>query len=206
MPTLKLTWRKLKAVRFGLIPIIMFILMTARTLTAGDGVMITGLCAALMPFFATARSATCNDGTFNEVQDIFSNYLLYLIFVTIGMLYLKGLTLIAAEYVPGYIPSPIQREHFLLTYVCDISFISILVPFTCALSSTQRLTLGTLLANLEIGFMVFANKVLLLLGDAFVLHNMWGIYFIGAAIVIVSFGVVFVNRKGMPGETDIKCA
>ena len=117
MPTLKLTWRKLKAVRFGLIPIIMFVLMTARTLTAGDGVMITGLCAALMPFFATARSATCNDGTFNEVQDIFSNYLLYLIFVTIGMLYLKGLTLIAAEYVPGYIPSPIQREHFLLTYV-----------------------------------------------------------------------------------------
>ena len=49
MPTLKLTWRKLKAVRFGLIPIIMFVLMTARTLTAGDGVMITGLCAALMP-------------------------------------------------------------------------------------------------------------------------------------------------------------
>ena len=67
MPTLKLTWRKLKAVRFGLIPIIMFILMTARTLTAGDGVMITGLCAALMPFFATARSATCNDGTFNDL-------------------------------------------------------------------------------------------------------------------------------------------
>ena len=132
MPTLKLTWKKLKAVRFGLIPIIMFIVMTARTLTAGDGVMLTGLCVALLPFFATARSATCADDSNTEVQDIFSNYLLYLIFVTMGMLYLKGLTLIAAEYVPGYVPSPTQREHFLLTYVCDISFISILVPFTCA--------------------------------------------------------------------------
>ena len=204
MPTLKLTWKKLKAVRFGLIPIIMFIVMTARTLTAGDGVMLTGLCVALLPFFATARSATCADDSNTEVQDIFSNYLLYLIFVTMGMLYLKGLTLIAAEYVPGYVPSPIQREHFLLTYVCDISFISILVPFTCALSSTQRLTLGTLLANLEIGFMVFANKVLLLLGNHFVLDGIWGIYFIAAAIVIVSFGVVFVNRRGMPGEKDVK--
>ena len=206
MPTIKLTWKKLKAIHFGLIPIIMFIVMTARTLTAGDGVMITGLCVALLPFFATARSASCVDETNTEVQDIFSNYLLYLIFVTVGMLYLKGLTLVAAEYVPGYVPSPIQREHFLLTYVCDISFISILVPFTCALSSTQRLTLGTLLANLEIGFMVFANKVLLLLGDSFVLHSMWGIYFIAAAIVIVSFGVVFVNRRGMPGEKDAKSA
>ena len=204
MPTIKLTWKKLKAIHFGLIPIVMFIVMTARTLTAGDGVMITGLCVALLPFFATARSATCADDSNTEVQDIFSNYLLYLIFVTMGMLYLKGLTLIAAEYVPGYVPSPIQREHFLLTYVCDISFISILVPFTCALSSTQRLTLGTLLANLEIGFMVFANKVLLLLGNSFVLHGMWGIYFIGVAIVIVSFGVVFVNRRGMPGEKDVK--
>ena len=75
MPTLKLTWRKLKAVRFGLIPIIMFILMTARTLTAGDGVMITGLCAALMPFFATARSATCVEDTNTEVQDMKLSFL-----------------------------------------------------------------------------------------------------------------------------------
>lgn len=206
MPTLKLTWKKIKAIRFGLIPIVMFLLMTMRTLTAGDGVMITGLCAALLPFFATARSATCADDTNTEVQDIFSNYLLYLIFVTIGMLYLKGLTLIAAEYVPGYVPSPIQRELFLLTYVCDISFISILVPYSCALSSTQKLTLGTLLANLEIGFMVFANKVLLMLGDTFVLHSMWGIYFIVVAIVIVSFSVVFVNRRGMPGEKNVEKA
>ena len=206
MPTLKLTWKKLKAVRFGLIPIIMFIVMTARTLTAGDGVMLTGLCVALLPFFATARSASCLDETNTEVQDIFSNYLLYLIFVTVGMLYLKGLTIVAAEYMPGYVPSPIQREHFLLTYVCDISFISVLVPFAHTLGSTQKLTLGTLLANLEIGFMVFANKVLLLLGNSFVLHGMWGIYFIGVAIVIVSFGVVFVNRRGMPGEKGAKSA
>ncbi len=206
MPTLKLTWKKMKAIRFGLIPVVMFLLMTFRTLTAGDGVMITGLCAALLPFFATARSATCADDTNTEVQDIFSNYLLYLIFVTLGLLYLKGLTLIATQYVPGYVPSPIQRELFLLTYVCDISFISILVPFSCALNNTQKLTLGTLLANLEIGFMVFANKVLLLLGDTFVLHSMWGIYFIAAAIVIVSFGVVFVNRRGMLGEEPIEKA
>ncbi|MBQ2776163.1 MAG: hypothetical protein IJF50_01590, partial [Peptococcaceae bacterium] len=105
MPTIKLTWKKLKAIHFGLIPIIMFIVMTARTLTAGDGVMLTGLCVALLPFFATARSASCVDETNTEVQDIFSNYLLYLIFVTVGMLYLKGLTLVAAEYVPGYVPS-----------------------------------------------------------------------------------------------------
>ena len=77
---------------------------------------------------------------------------------------------------------------------------------TTTLATTQKLTLGTLLANLEIGFMVFANNVLLLLENHFVLDGIWGIYFIAAAIVIVSFGVVFVNRRGMPGEKDAKSA
>lgn len=199
MTTLKLAGRKIKAIRFGLIPIIMFLAMTARTLTAGNGVMLAGLCVAFLPFFAQARTVTCADESYTETQEIFSNYLVYLFFVTVGMLYLKALTLIAAAYVPGYVASPIMRELFLLTYVCDISFVSIMVPFTCTLGTTQRLTLGTLLANLEIGFMVFANKVLLLLGNNFVLHDQWGVYFIGVAIVLVSFGVVGVNKKGMRG-------
>lgn len=202
MPFLKLAFKKICAIRFGLIPVIMFVLMTIRTLTVGDGIMITGLCAAFLPFFATVRIHVEEEEQYTEVQKIFSTYMVYLFFVTVLLLYLKGLTLLAAEYVPGYVASPIQRELFLLTYVCDISFISIMVPYTCALNSTQKLTLGTLLANLEIGFMFFANKVLLLLGDAFVLHDLWGIYFVAAGIVIVSFSVVLVNRRGMPGENN----
>ncbi len=195
METLKLAGRKIKAIRFGIVPIIMFLLMTVRTLTVGNAVMITGLCVAFLPFFAQARTAICVDEQYTETQEIFSNYLVYLFFVTVGMLYLKGLTLLAVEYVPGYVLSPIHRELFLLTYICDVSFVSVLVPFTCALSTTQRLTLGVLLCNLEIGFMVFAEKVLRLLGNSFVLHDQWGVYFIAVAIVMVSLGVVGVNKK-----------
>ena len=197
METLKLAGKKIRAIRFGIVPAIMFLLITVRTLTAGNAVMLTGLCVAFLPFFAQARTITCADEQYTETQEIFSSYLVYLFFITVGMLYLKGLTLVAVEYVSAYEPSTIQRELFLLTYVCDVSFVSILVPFTCALSSTQRLTLGVLLCNLEIGFMVFAEKVLRLLGDTFVLHDQWGIYFIAVAIVLVSFGVVGVNKKGV---------
>ena len=198
METLKLTGKKIKAMHFGPLPIVMFILMTLRTLTDGNAVMLSGLCVAFLPFFAQVRSVTCSDETYSEKQEIFSNYLLYLFFVTVGMLYLKGLTIAGAAYYPGYEASPVMRSMFLLTYICDVAFVSVMVPFTCALTSVQKLTLGVLLCNLEIGFMVFANMVLTMLGDGFVLHDQWGVYFVGATILMVSFGVAGVNIKGLP--------
>lgn len=194
METLRLTGKKIKALRPGPLPIVMFILMTLRTITNGNAVMLSGLCVALIPFFVQVRSTTCSE-SYTEKQEIFSNYLLYLFFVTVGMLYLKGLTLLGAAYVPGYVPSPVMRELFLLTYICDVSFVSVLVPFTCALSSVQRMTLGVLLCNLEIGFMVFANQVLTMLSDRFVLHDQMGIYFITVTILLVSFAVAGMNIK-----------
>ena len=49
---LKLTGKKIKGLRFGLLPIVMLLLMTFRTLTDGNAVMLTGLCVAFLPFFA----------------------------------------------------------------------------------------------------------------------------------------------------------
>lgn len=199
---LKLTGKKIKEMRFGPLPIVMFLLMTFRTLTDGNAVMLTGLCVAFLPFFAQARSNVCNDVLYTKKQDIFSNYFLFMFFITLGMLYLKGLTLLGAAYVPGYEASPVMRSMFLLTYVCDVAFVSVMVPFTCELDSMQKLMLGVLLANLEIGFMVFSNKVLTMLGDSFVLHEQWGIYFIVVTIVAVSQGIAGINIKGLslPGK------
>ena len=83
-----------------------------------------------------------------------------------------------------------------------MAFVSVMVPFTCELDSMQKLMLGVLLANLEIGFMVFSNKVLTMLGDSFVLHEQWGIYFIVVTIVAVSQGIAGINIKGLslPGK------
>ena len=39
--------------RFGMIPCIMLIFATVRTLMSGDAVMLTGLCMAFLPFFST---------------------------------------------------------------------------------------------------------------------------------------------------------
>lgn len=204
MGTLKLTGRKIIAIRFNIVSLIIFVAMTVRSLTAGDGVMLAGLSAAWLPFFAQIRNITCADESYTEKQEIFSNYLVYLFFVTIFMLYIKGLTMIAAQYVPGYVPSPIMRDLFLLTYVCDISFVSIMVPFTCSMNSMQRLTLAALLCNLEIGFMVFANKVLVLLEGSFVLHQHWGLYFVAAMIVFASLSLVGINTKKKKDDTAVQ--
>lgn len=202
MTTLKLAGRKIISTRFNIISLIIFIAMTVRTLTAGDGVMLAGLSAAWLPFFAQVRTVTCTDESYTETQEIFSNYLVYLFFVTVLMLYIKGLTLIAAQYMPGYVPSPIMRDLFCLTYVCDVAFVSIMVPFTCSLVPIQRLTLSALLCNLELGFMFFANKVLLLLQDSFVLHQQWGLYFVAAMIVFASLSLVGINIKGQQKEIN----
>ncbi|MBQ5702334.1 MAG: hypothetical protein IIV70_01960 [Peptococcaceae bacterium] len=199
---LKLTGKKIKGLRFGILPIVMFLLMTFRTLTDGNAVMLTGLCVAFLPFFAQVRSDAVVGETYTKKQDIFSSYFLFMLFITVGMLYLKGLTLLGEAYVPGYEASSVIKSMFLLTYVCDVAFVSVMVPFTCELDNMQKLMLGILLANLEIGFMVFANKVLTLLGDSFVLHEQWGIYFIVVTIVAVSQGIAGLNIKGisLPGK------
>ena len=109
---LKLTGKKIKGLRFGLLPIVMFLLMTFRTLTDGNAVMLTGLCVAFLPFFAQVRSDAVVGETYTKKQDIFSSYFLFMLFITVGMLYLKGLTLLGEAYVPGFEPSPVIRSMY----------------------------------------------------------------------------------------------
>ena len=61
MELLKMTGKKISNLRFGLVPCIMFILMTLRTFISGNGVMISGLCVAFLPFFAQLRSTVCTE-------------------------------------------------------------------------------------------------------------------------------------------------
>ena len=105
MTIVKLALRKLVSIRLGILPLVMLTFMTVRTVMGGDSLMLSGLCVAFIPYFARVRSATCPDGQFSEKEEVFSDYLMNVLAVTIGMLYLKGLSMLAAAYNPYYLPS-----------------------------------------------------------------------------------------------------
>ena len=52
---LKLTFQKLSSIRLGVMPSIMLLFMTIRTLLGGDAIMLSGLCVSFIPFFATVK-------------------------------------------------------------------------------------------------------------------------------------------------------
>lgn len=197
MELLSLTGKKLRGMRLGPMPCAMLILMTARTLLAGDAMAVSGLCAAFLPFFAQLRTAACDKDARSEEQEIFSTYLLNLFLLIVGMVYLRGLTFLGSTFYAGYKASPIIEELGLLTFVCDLAFISI-TALTYALPQAQRIVLAVLLANVEIAFMLLANKLLLLTEGSFVLSQQWGLYALMALLPAMSLGFVHVHSKRKP--------
>lgn len=195
MELLKMTGKKISNLRFGLVPCIMFILMTLRTFISGNGVMISGLCVAFLPFFAQLRSTVCTEECGRKENELLSIFLMNLIFIAVGMLYLRGITWLGSIFYAGYTASPVLRELFLLTYLCDIAFISITVPLTFALQQSQRTVLAVSLANLEIAFMLFANKALLLLGNIFMLEQSWLLYGLTILLPVISLSSFLVKEK-----------
>lgn len=195
MELLTQTAKKFRSLRFGPLPCVMLLLITVRTLLSGSSILLSGLCAAILPFFVQISNTPPREPNVSEWKEILSIYLLNLLLLIIGMLYLRGLTFLGSTFLVNYEPSPILNELFLLTFLCDLAFISIVVPLTYALPQQQRMILAILLINLEIGFMVFANKMLILSQDSFVLTQQWGLYLLAIILPVISLGPLCIKNK-----------
>ena len=168
--------------RFGVVPCIMFLFATVRTLFSGEAIMFTGLCMAFLPFFSQQSNTTCFAIEVSEEKEMLSTYLMDYILMCIGLGYLYLLTLIGQRFIPGYVVNDMLVETFLLVLLCNLVFINILVPLTYALDSLQRLTVGILLCIVEMSFMNFAMFALHTMGSVFVLTEQVWLY---ALIVII---------------------
>lgn len=195
MTMIKLVFKQLHSLHFGVLPLVMLSALSVRTFMSSRGVMLSGLCVAFLPYFTQIRHAAERIEGVSEEKYIFSRYLMYLLLITVGMFYLKGLTYLGSVLYPGYAASPITHELFLLTYVCDLAFISILMPLTFVLEGRQNLMTAAVLCNIEIGFMAFAAKALLLLGPAFVLGEQWGLYVLAVMLPLLSMGAVAAGGR-----------
>ena len=183
----KIFFEKLFSMRAGLIPVIMFCIMTYRTFTSGYGVIITGLCAAFLPFFIKIKDTREYEGA-SKAMLTCVDYSIYLMLFLIGFLYLKCLSIAGELYYPAYVVNPYIKEAFRLTYLCDIIFVSLIVPLGGSLPKNERMLMGIMLANIEIVFMFFANHMLVLAGDRFNLFSTPLYYALPAMMFI--YGVV----------------
>ena len=190
MTMVKCVVKQLSSLRFGILPLVMLVALTVRTFMSSGAVMLSGLCMAFLPFFTQIKTATCLEEDVTEEKYLISRYVMFLLVMSVGMVYLKGVTFLGSMVYAGYTASPIAHELFLLTYVCNLAFISIMVPLTFALNRRQNLMSAAVLANVEIGFMVFAAKVLPLLGSDFVLSDQWGVYLLAVMLPLLSLGAV----------------
>lgn len=173
---------------------IMASLITIRTFLSGNAVMLTGLCMAFLPFFSQTKNVTCFAADVSEEQELFSRYIMSYILMILGLFYLKAITTLGSICYEGYVGNAFLRETFLLVFLCNLVFISILVPLTYALNLTQRFMIGSILSITEIGFMFFAKKALTVMGSSFVLTEQWGFYLL---LIMVPFtALMFVKMNG----------
>lgn len=190
MTMIKLVGKQFRSLHFGILPLVMLTALTVRTFMSSGAVMLSGLCVVFLPYFTQIRKTTALDDTISEEKYIFSRYLMYLLLITAGMLYLKGVTYLGSALYAGYTASPIAHDLFLLTYLCDLAFISVLLPLTFALGSQQKLMTAAVLSNIAIGFMVLAAKLLTLAGPDFILRDQWGLYVLAVMLPLLSLGAV----------------
>ena len=203
MTIIKMVGQQLRTLHFGLLPCVMLVGLTVRTFMSSGSIMLSGLCVAFLPFFAQIKRTVCFAEDVTEEKALLSRYLMYMVLITAGMLYLKGVTYLGSLWYPAYTASPLTHELFLLTYVCDLAFISILVPLTISLQSRQQLMTAAVLANIEIGFMCFASKVLTLLGTNFVLSDQWGLYVLAVMLPLLALGAVMFGSRQTKKEQTV---
>lgn len=196
MSMMKLVGKQIKSLRFGLLPCVMLIVLTTKTFMSSGAVMLSGLCMAFLPYLSQVKAITCFEEEVADEKYLFSRYIMYLFFMIGGMFYLKGVTYLGSIFYPGYVESALADEFFLLTCLCNLVFISILVPLTYALNSRQNMLTAIILANVEIGFMFFAQKVLVILGDGFVLADQWGIYLLAVMLPFFAMAAILMGSQG----------
>lgn len=194
MNMLQLVGMQFRTLRLNPMVCIMTVLITVRTFLSGNAVMLTGLCAAFLPFFSQSKHLTCMADEVGEDREIFSRYLMSYVLMILGLLYLKGVTTLGSVFYPGYVANPLLRETFLLAFVCDLVFVSVVVPLTFALNGVQRFMIGGILSLAEIGFMVFAKQALLFMDGSYVLTEQWGLYVL--MILIPQTALTFVKLNG----------
>lgn len=172
---------------------IMLVVITVRTALSGNAIALTGLCAAFLPFFSQTKNVTCFAVEVSEEKEIISRYLMSYLLMIIGLVYLKAVTTLGSLYVPGYVENPLLRETFALTLVCNLVFISVLVPLTYALNVIQRFMIGSILALAELAFMLFAKYALTVMGSQFVLLEQWGLYALIILIPVTALQFIKIN-------------
>ncbi len=186
--------KQMKSMRFNWLPCVMLVLLTIRTFISGNSILLAGLCIVYLPYFTQIKALQHLDENIAKEKTIFSWYILYLLIIALGFLYIKGISYLGWRFYDGYVVNPLAHEMFLLAYLCDLAFISILLPLIHELSRIQLMVTGAVLANIAIAVMSLSHQ-LLLLSNGFVLHDQWGLYFLGAIMPIFSLGMVLVSAK-----------
>jgi len=176
MSILHLLYGRFINLKFGFVPIAIFIFASVRTLLSGNAIMFTGLTMAFLPFFSQQKNLTCFAVEVTEEKEMFSLYLMYYIITFTGLGYLYGLTLLGQNYIPNYQVNELLLETFLLVILCDLAFINILVPLLYALDTMQSFTIACLLVVLEFAFMKYALFTLNMLGPSFCLAEQTWLY------------------------------
>lgn len=167
MNVFRLTLQQFKNFRPNVMVYIMVPLIILRSFISGNELFFTGLCMAWLPFFSQTKNLTCSEEDISEHKDMLSRYLMSYIIMSFGLLVLKGITTLGHMFCPIYTVNPYEHECFMMLFLCNLFFISIVVPTTFSLSTIQRFMLGLMVVLAEFGFMFMLRYILLTMGTSF---------------------------------------
>lgn len=155
---IKLIIGKLRAFRPTPMSLVLLVIATIRMFTGGGAIWLVGVCAGVVPFICQFRRYPARPEDISEARDTTANYLVNLVYMVIYLVWVLTATCIGSMVWPGYEQNPALAEQMLLAICSDMVFISCVYMVGHKLAVWQRLGLGIVLCNGQLGFMLLVSN------------------------------------------------
>ena len=151
--------KKLKGFRPTVVSIIMILLVTFRMFCSGKGIMIAGVCAGIVPFMCQFRNYPAKDEKSSELINILADFFLNILYMIVYLAYILMVTWLGLKLNPGYVQYSCFWETMLIAICANMVFISVIFTVGAFLNVKQRMMIGIIMINAQLGIMLLSETV-----------------------------------------------
>ena len=181
------------------VSIILLAFATVRTFMSGYSIVVTGICASVVPFICQFRRYPAADESVPEARRVLANYFVNIIYMGIYLAYITGVGELGRIFYASYTADPDFAEMMALSICANFIFISCVYTIGHRLNSKQRLMEGILLCNGQLGFMFLAADYV---KHVKVLHLNMFAYGFALLIFLLTLGFIRMNYKSGKGYNE----
>ena len=177
--------KKIRGVRPTIVSIILILLATYRLFCSGEGIIISGICASIVPFICQLRNYPAKDEDSTELINVLADYFVNIFYMLFYLAYVLLVTMLGSKLNQGYVQYTYFWGTMLMAVSANMIFISAVYTIGAFLTWKQRMAIGIILVNAQLGIMLLSEYIVC--GQPMI-----GAYCIGFIALIFALTLSFV--------------